>query len=382
MSTASPAEEETLSLGVAPTMGLVLAGIALLASLLPWTAGDLLIVLPRVDGSAVAMGLALVATVLFAARRHGAVGRGLPSAVAGLCSLGVTGVALYRLVRPALGTGSTPSVELALAVAGLAGLGGAAFAVADYLALSDRNVWGKLKATSWAAIIGFLGYLASAILGNLLAVVPVAAGVDDYAVLIALLTTGSGVGMVLFSLGYLNVRNLGLEYIDIRVPDRWDLAYMAAGFIALYGSAIVVSVVFQGLGLPSSTSSIEELARDIETPVFLLVLVPMSFLAIGPGEELLYRNVVQKYLYESFNRRTAVLVASVAFGAIHFQQYMDPNPVAMLSTLFVVFVLSLVLGYTYYKTENLVVPIVIHGAFNAVQFYLLYLQLTGGLPGG
>ena len=116
----------------------------------------------------------------------------------------------------------------------------------------------------------------------------------------------------------------------------------------------------------------------MENPIFLLALVPLSFLAIAPGEELVFRNIVQKYLYEAFSRRTAVLVASVAFAAVHFQQYASPNPVATLTTLCIVFSLSLVLGWTYYRTENLYVPIFVHGAFNAIQFAGLYVRLTGG----
>jgi membrane protease YdiL (CAAX protease family) len=44
-------------------------------------------------------------------------------------------------------------------------------------------------------------------------------------------------------------------------------------------------------------------------------------------------------------------------------------------------VLSLVLGWVYYRTENLLVPIFVHGAFNAIQFAGLYVRLTGGLSG-
>ena len=36
--------------------------------------------------------------------------------------------------------------------------------------------------------------------------------------------------------------------------------------------------------------------------------------------------------------------------------------------------------YVYYRTENLVVPILVHGAFNALQFLAVYLQATGQLP--
>ena len=53
----------------------------------------------------------------------------------------------------------------------------------------------------------------------------------------------------------------------------------------------------------------------------------------------------------------------------------------LVAGLAVVFALSLALGWVYYRTENLVVPILVHGAFNAIQFAGLYVRMTGGLSG-
>jgi len=364
----------------APTLGLVLAGVALAASFLPWTGQQPLVTLPTVEGSAVAAVAALVATLAFGVRRHGALGRRVGAALAGLGCAVVAAVAVYRLVSPAVGGGSAPAVAVGLPVAGIAGLIGASVAVADGLALPDDLLWARLRATAVALVVGFLGFVVSSVVGVVLAVPSSAIGNGSLSLRVALLTAGSGVGLVLFTVVYLRYRDLGWDYLDVARPDRSDVVYAVGGLVVLFVAAGIVSATFQQLGLPSATSSIERLAEDVDRPVFLLVLIPLSFLAIGPGEELVYRNVVQKYLYDAFSRRTAVVVASVAFAAVHFSQYADPNPVATLSTLFVVFVLSFVLGYTYYRTENLLVPVFIHGAFNAIQFLLLYLQLTGQIP--
>jgi len=250
-------------------------------------------------------------------------------------------------------------------------------AVADWQALPDETFWGKLKGVGIATGIGLLAFIVSSVV----AVVPgFAARQFGQTLAIAALVVGSGVGLLLFAYGYLQYRAFDWSYVDIDWPDLQAIAVAVGGLVVLYLSAIAVSFTFQQLGLPTATSSIEELARQMDRPVFLLALVPLSWLVIGPGEELVYRNVVQKYLYEYFSRRSAVVVASIVFAAVHFQQYADPNPVAMLSTLSVVFVLSIVLGYTYYRTENLIVPIFIHGTFNAIQFAALYAQLTGAIP--
>lgn len=367
--------------GIAPSLGVVLAGVALAASMLPWTGQPQIVTVGGVEGSGLAAGFALVATIFFVLRRHGALPETAGSPVAGLLCLGVAVLAVYRLVTPALGEGSAPTVGLALPVAALAGLGGASIAVADWLAMPDAEVWAKLRATAVALVVGFLGFVVSQIIASAVALIPLSlTSTSDLSVAYPVLTVGSGIGLGLFTLGYLRYRDLDVDYIDVSWPDLQAVVYGIGGLIVLYLSAAGISFLFAELGLPTAESSIQQFAERLDEPVFLLALIPLSWLAIGPGEELVYRNVVQKYLYEAFSRRTAVVVASVIFGAIHFQQYANPNPVATLSTLFVVFVLSVVLGYSYYKTENLLVPIFIHGTWNAFQFFALYYQLTNDVP--
>jgi len=363
--------------GAAPALGLVLAGVALAASILPWTGQPGLLALPGIQGSSVAAGLAAVALVIFGARRYGVLDRKIGAPLAGLLTFAVAVVGIYRLVVPALGSGDAPAVSYGLPIAILVGLFAVTVAVADWQALPDETFWGKIKGVGIATGIGLLAFIVSSVV----AVVPgFAARQFGQTLAIAALVVGSGVGLLLFAYGYLQYRAFDWSYVDIDWPDLQAIAVAVGGLVVLYLSAIAVSFTFQQLGLPTATSSIEELARQMDRPVFLLALVPLSWLVIGPGEELVYRNVVQKYLYEYFSRRSAVVVASIVFAAVHFQQYADPNPVAMLSTLSVVFVLSIVLGYTYYRTENLIVPIFIHGTFNAIQFAALYAQLTGAIP--
>ena len=377
MDTAHAAGDRAPATAIAPSLGVVLAGVALAACFFPWTSADPFVAVETVDGSVVGAALALLTALAFAARRHVGLDRRVGAGVAGVAALGVVGVALARLLLPATGGGTAPTVEPALPVAALTALVTVGLAAADFRGMADDELVSKGRGTAFAAGIGVLGFLVS----SLIAVVPgLLARSFGTTVSIAVLTVGSGVGLAVFAAGYLRVRDLGWDYVDLAWPDLQAVAYSIGGLVVLFLSAGMVSFAFSSLGLPTAESGIEELAGRIDNPEFLLVLVPLSFLAIGPGEELVYRNVVQKYLYERFSRSAAIVVASVVFGAVHFQQYADPNPVATVSTLFLVFVLSLVLGYSYYKTENLLVPIFIHGAFNAIQFAALYAQLTMDLP--
>jgi membrane protease YdiL (CAAX protease family) len=360
--------------GAAPTLGLVLTGVALAAAFLPWAGATPVVDAPAVDGSALAAGLALVATAAFALRRYDALDRRVGSVVAGLFCVGVAGVALYRLVRPAV-DGATPEIGIGLPIAAGATFAAVFVAVADWLALPDDSVRAKVRGFGVAVLLGLLGIAVSYVVAGVLGSLAVPFGRN---VLFSVSTVGSGLGLVLFTLGYVRYRGFDPAYLDFTMPDRRDAAYAIGGLVLLLVVLGGVGFAFERAGLPTATSAIERQAQGMANPVFLLALVPLSFLAIGLGEELVFRNVVQKYLYDAFSRRSAVVMASLAFGAVHFRQYAAPNPVATLSTLCIVFSLSLVLGWLYHRTENLLVPVFVHGAFNAIQFAALYLRLTGG----
>jgi membrane protease YdiL (CAAX protease family) len=186
---------------------------------------------------------------------------------------------------------------------------------------------------------------------------------------------GLGTGTV--AAVYLGVRSRGFDYIDLRRPGANDAAYVIVGVVALVGLNVGIGLAFQRLGVESAQHAIIRQAES--DPGILLVLVPLSYLIIGPGEELLYRNVVQKSLYETYSRRGAVVVASAIFAAVHLFAFADPDgsALATVNTLAVVFVLSLVLGVVYERTENLVVPALVHGSFDAIAFAATYVRIAG-----
>jgi membrane protease YdiL (CAAX protease family) len=108
-----------------------------------------------------------------------------------------------------------------------------------------------------------------------------------------------------------------------------------------------------------------------------LALVPLSFLLIGPGEELLFRGVVQGRLRQAFSPIAAVVIASAIFAAVHVVA-LSGSAGGRAVTVGVLFLPSLVFGAAYERTGNLVVPSLIHGGYNATLFGLFYLSLTMG----
>jgi len=229
-----------------------------------------------------------------------------------------------------------------------------------------------------AAALGVGGYGFATVVVGLTALVLIQAGIplmDRPTLLLAVsVVMGQGVAFGAFALGYLSYTDRGVGFVRARTPTLRDLGWSVGGLLALFAGLVALSVLFSALGIQSASNTVEQLGE--QNPTIFLLLVPLSFLFIGPGEELLYRGVVQGRLREAFGPWIAIGVASFVFAAVHVFSLQGQGKVVYIAILLV---LSPILGLAYERTENLVVPSLIHGAFNAIQFYAAYLGATGGL---
>lgn len=239
----------------------------------------------------------------------------------------------------------------------------------------------QARLTTTVALVGIAGIAAVLVCGALL--VSVVAGPDPESLSpfteTVLSTLALGIGTVTIAGTYISMSDLDRSYVDARLPSRREWGYVVGGTFLLLLANVTISALFGWLGVESTTHSLIRAAED--DPAILLPLVPLSYLVVGPGEELLYRNVVQKSLREEFSGVGAVAVASVIFAAVHLPAYADPNgtTLALLNTLAIVFTLSLILGSVYERTGNLAVSALVHGSFNAVAFAVAYAEITGTL---
>ncbi|WP_390207728.1 CPBP family intramembrane glutamic endopeptidase [Halocatena marina] len=117
-----------------------------------------------------------------------------------------------------------------------------------------------------------------------------------------------------------------------------------------------------------------------ETPEALLVMIPVTILLIGPGEELLFRGIIQGSLRERFGPIVAIVLASVIFAAAHVTS-LTGGLESRIITVALLIVPALVFAIAYERTGNLVVPALIHGLYNATLFSLQYAAIKlGGAP--
>ena len=357
---------------IAPTIGTVAAGLALAALFVPGEATDAIV--QSLPMATIGRASAVVALLAFVLARRVDVPERATGALAAVAGLVVAGADLLALFGE-LNVWAQPA-GLPLGTAGaipVVGMG-----VAMVLGLSERRVFSAVKAVSLMTAVGGLGFFVS-IVGAAILVSPVMAALGTEAISVSypLTTVAVAIVTISFVLGVLRWLDIDRSWIDLSVPSLRELGLTVAGLVGLILALNVLSVLIVELGLPSVESSVEQRASQSPNPEFILVLVPLSFLAIAPSEELLYRGLVQKYLYDTLGKNGAVVAASAIFAAIHFGQYASPNPLRMAVSLAVVFLLSLILGYVYARSENLVVPILVHGAYNAITFGMMYARVTG-----
>lgn len=236
---------------------------------------------------------------------------------------------------------------------------------------------GRLRAVAVAAAV----IVAAFVLGIALSLV-IVLGLPAFGVELSLTATTvlglialQGIAFPVTSLAYLRLRGSSFgSFIRLRFPSFREWLWIVGGYLLVMILVIAVIVIIVALDAPTASRADQQALRDTGTLVWL---IPLSFLLIGPGEELLFRGVVQGRLRESFGPVGAVVLASAGFAPAHILA-LTGSVVQLAVSVAVLFVPALVFGAVYERTKNLTVPILIHGAYDATIFGIAYLALRYG----
>ncbi len=174
-------------------------------------------------------------------------------------------------------------------------------------------------------------------------------------------------------------------YLGLKKPSHRSFLPLALIIMLVAGPLIGGLVVWnEQLQLPQALAGIEQWMRASEaaaealTTAFLqtdTVLGLLSNLLIvavlaGVGEELLFRGVIQQLLHEKTAQiHTAILITAVLFSAIHMQFY----------GFFPRMIMGVMLGYMYYWSGSLWVPMLAHvvnNGFAVLMSYLYYKKIS------
>jgi uncharacterized protein len=191
----------------------------------------------------------------------------------------------------------------------------------------------------------------------------------------ALIFAVHGLAFTGTALVYLRTRGRFLGPVGWRPPRGRDLKHLVAGYVLALSGMFVAAIVASALGARLADHEVAVVAEA--NPEVIPLLAVLAVLAIGPAEELLFRGVVQRRLRVAFSPWAAIAISALIFAGIHTLALAD-DWAARATTVAVLFVPSVVFGWVYEKTRNLVVPALVHGLYNATLFGVLYLATRGG----
>lgn len=208
------------------------------------------------------------------------------------------------------------------------------------------------------------------LVGGVAAVVPVLVfefDVESAPVFLGLTVAGQ---LGFAAVGYAFARRYDRD-IPVAVPSGRELGIAVGGTLLAVGVAAILSAVVSALGLLPDSIIGEAATRDRRV---LLGLAVISLFVVAPAEEFLFRGVVQGRLRDSFGPVGAVAGASLLFGSIHLANYTGSVETVLAGALLVA-TTGLVLGGLYEYTDNLAVPVIAHGLYNALLLGVAYVTL-------
>jgi membrane protease YdiL (CAAX protease family) len=200
--------------------------------------------------------------------------------------------------------------------------------------------------------------------------------------LVISLVSAQGIGFPGIAYAYFRYKGRSLRaFIPVSIPTLRELGIALVGWIGVMTLVAIGSVVAVVVtGTEPAENSAEQLAAG--NPEILPVLILASFLVIGPGEELLFRGVIQGLFRERVGPAPAILLATAMFAPLHITALIGGGLEPALLTIAIISLPSIVLGALYEYTDNLVVPSLTHGLNNATVFASLYLFVVASNPAG
>lgn len=146
---------------------------------------------------------------------------------------------------------------------------------------------------------------------------------------------------------------------DFQIDASWRSGRCIIAMLGAFSIMFAMNVISEWIGLPDYT--MKTVIEVVKSPMGVL-----SIALLGPiAEELCFRGaIIGGMLREGRHPWTAILVSSMFFGIIHFNPAQIPFA----------FVMGLVLGIIYVRTESLLLPIFIHIFNNSTAVVQLFIM--------
>lgn len=114
------------------------------------------------------------------------------------------------------------------------------------------------------------------------------------------------------------------------------------------------TILLRLAGLSEAPQDLIAIFGSVQSPWVLVAMLVVACVVAPVSEELIFRGVIFRFCRQRFGRMIALVVSSVAFGALH-GNWAGFLPLALLGA---------ALAIAYERTGDLRVPILAHGLFN------------------
>jgi uncharacterized protein len=166
------------------------------------------------------------------------------------------------------------------------------------------------------------------------------------------------------------------SYFNLDISPRWKVTLLGVLLVVLSAPMVQYSYLLnKALPLADWMRTLETQTADaikglliMDSPFELLANLLVIAVLPGVGEELVFRGIVQPQFGKlSKNPWYSIVITALLFSAVHLQfEGFLPR-----------FLLGMVLGWLYFATKNLWVPILAHVFNNGIQVLMMYFYKAG-----
>lgn len=211
-------------------------------------------------------------------------------------------------------------------------------------------------------IVGFIGGFILGFTGN----VSVIQQPEQFPIISNLFLGFTSLGYGLLILPYIQKYGIQSPYseegnLELGIPNEYDLKLIGVGVVISLSIATLMLIVINYSPFKLESSIINNDGGIVATISFSIA----SILLIAPGEELLFRCVLQNRLEYSFDTSGAIIGSSTLFGLIHIPNYTG-DTVAIAIAILALSIIGGVFAYVYSRSGNILVPVLTHGLYNAI----------------
>lgn len=207
---------------------------------------------------------------------------------------------------------------------------------------------------SWIDLLAFIGaYVVSSFFVGILHTVLKNNTAIDGDFISALCYTLQFAVVILFMVFYGRSRGQSDVLLKFKVRST-TFPLILWGVVLIFATSIVIEPLLAIFPSGMLEQAYRSMGRGGWTILQLVVLAPLL-------EEVLFRGLIQGALVKRYRTWVSIIAAAFLFGIVHIipQQVLNA------------FVIGIILGYIYYRTESLAAVMIIHALNNAVSYVLM-----------